>query len=298
MGRFSWVLALSAALAMVPAGAQTTGHYVPGVEGLEASTLPPPGIYYRQYDVFYTSGRDIDKHGKGQPIGFSVDVFAQCHRVIWLSKKTVLGGTYGADVLLPVINTNLRVRAAGLHSSKFGLGDLYVAPLVLSWHGPRWDAACALGAWLPTGDYSSKVPASPGKGNYTVMATAGGTGYIDKHKTIAGSLLSRWEVNTQNGAKVTPGAALTLEGGLGKALPGKLAHWNVGLTGYSALQLSKDSGSGASGKGTFRAFAAGPEVKAFVPSIRSFFSLRTEWEFGCTNHTQGNVSTFTFTKIF
>ena len=35
--------------------AQETGHYVNGVEGIKAATLPPPGFYYRLYNVFYNA---------------------------------------------------------------------------------------------------------------------------------------------------------------------------------------------------------------------------------------------------
>ena len=34
-----------------PAHGQITGHYVAGVEGIKASTLPPPGFYLRDYNI-------------------------------------------------------------------------------------------------------------------------------------------------------------------------------------------------------------------------------------------------------
>ncbi len=30
------------------------GHYVPGVEGIQAATVPPPGTYYLGYFVHYS----------------------------------------------------------------------------------------------------------------------------------------------------------------------------------------------------------------------------------------------------
>ena len=44
-----------AGLVAVPAllQAQPTAHYAPGTEGIKAATLPPPGIYVRDYNSFY-----------------------------------------------------------------------------------------------------------------------------------------------------------------------------------------------------------------------------------------------------
>ena len=33
--------------------AQAGGHYVPGVEGIQAASVPPPGDYYLGYMVHY-----------------------------------------------------------------------------------------------------------------------------------------------------------------------------------------------------------------------------------------------------
>jgi hypothetical protein len=35
--------------------AQPTAHYAPGTEGLKAASLPPPGVYLRDYNEFYYS---------------------------------------------------------------------------------------------------------------------------------------------------------------------------------------------------------------------------------------------------
>jgi hypothetical protein len=41
-------LALAASLC-AGLGAQAAGHYVPGVEGVQAASVPPPGVYYVGY---------------------------------------------------------------------------------------------------------------------------------------------------------------------------------------------------------------------------------------------------------
>ena len=47
-----------------PAFAGETGHYVNGVEGIRAATLPPPGLYYRLDNVFYNADRLMEEDGE------------------------------------------------------------------------------------------------------------------------------------------------------------------------------------------------------------------------------------------
>ena len=49
--------AIATALASLVTGpatinAQPSAHYVPGIEGLSAASLPPPGVYLRDYNYF------------------------------------------------------------------------------------------------------------------------------------------------------------------------------------------------------------------------------------------------------
>ena len=44
---------IAAAAALLPLYASAGGHYVPGVEGLQAASAPPPGLYYLAYLVDY-----------------------------------------------------------------------------------------------------------------------------------------------------------------------------------------------------------------------------------------------------
>ena len=50
---------LAVALAALPGAiqAQPDAHYVPGIEGIKGASLPPPGFYFRDYNVFYVADR-------------------------------------------------------------------------------------------------------------------------------------------------------------------------------------------------------------------------------------------------
>src|ERR1051325_3686561 len=80
-------LALPEFLSAQPAPSYTP-HYVPGVEGLKGASLPPPGVYVRDYNVFYTTDRvnDGTGHNAGPP-NFEANVYANVPRVIWITDK-------------------------------------------------------------------------------------------------------------------------------------------------------------------------------------------------------------------
>src|SRR5512137_368449 len=90
--------ALAAGLAVLPTllQAQPTAHYVPGVEGIKGSTLPPPGFYVRDYNVFYFADRVNDDNGNkisaADPKAF---IYANVPRVLWITDQKVLGGYLG-----------------------------------------------------------------------------------------------------------------------------------------------------------------------------------------------------------
>jgi hypothetical protein len=275
-----------------------TGHYVNGVEGIKAGTLPPPGFYYRLYNVFYNADTLMDPDGDELDLGFDVSVYAMANRFVWMTDKKILGANYGADVVIPLVYTDIKISAAGVDDDEFGLGDICVEPFILSWHGPRYDASFGLAAYIPTGNYDVNDPASPGKDFWTGMITLGGTAYFDAARTWSASILSRYEIHTEKGdTDVTPGNDFHFEWGIGKTLA---KIWDVGLTGYCHWQVTDDSGSGVWwDKGDHDSvYAVGPEVAVFIPPATLFVSLRSQWEFEAVDRPEGNVTTLTLTKLF
>lgn len=230
-------LALSAVL---PLHASAEGHYVPGVEGLQAATVPPPGMYYAAYlvdykmDSFRAPGSSNNLPGDN-----SGTVVAVANRLAWITNQKFLGADYGMEVLVPVARTSLALNAAGISDSRSGVGDIYLGPLVLGWHGQQWDAAAAAGIWLDNGNTSN--PASPGKGYKGTMITGGLTYYFDTSKTLSASGLMRFERNGTNEAGLRPGNQVSFEWGLAK----NFGTVQAGVVGYSQWQVSDDSGTGA-----------------------------------------------------
>ena len=219
--------------------AQAEGHYVAGVEGIQAASVPPPGTYYLGYMVHYSADDfRIPGTSTSLPGSNTATVDALANRVVWISTHKVLGADFGMEAIVPVVRTSLSFTAPGTPppQSESGVGDVYLGPVVLGWHGSNWDAVAAAGVWLDSG--SSSTPAAPGKGFKSTMLTGGVTYYFDSAKTWSGSALMRYEINTAKSNGITPGDQATIEWGFGKAM----GPVQVGLVGYNQWQVNADSG--------------------------------------------------------
>ena len=286
--------ALVAAALPLVLQAQPSAHYVPGAEGIKGASLPPPGLYLRDYTIAYTADRLNDAAGHEiNGIGADAFIFANVPRLLWITDTKVLEGNLGFDALLPVKNTDLRVKAAGFDHSTLGIGDLFTEA-TLSWHIPQCDTAIGYGLWIPTGTSAGGLNTKAGSGFWTHMFTAGVTWYFDSDKAWAISLLNRYEISSkQRHVDFTPGDTDTLEWGLSYAATKTL---DVGLAGYFQRQVGRASGTAAS-PGRSRVSGVGPEVSGFIPGATLGWSLRWVHEFNAKNRFQGDTIALTLTKV-
>jgi hypothetical protein len=287
-------LLLAASLAMLPGilQAQPSAHYVPGSEGIKGASLPPPGVYARDYNYFYWADRLNGPSGKNDgPPNFDAFTYANIPRVIWITDTKFLGGFVGVDALLPLVDQH--VKAGGFDNSTFGVGDLF-AEGTLSWHPKQFDIAIGSGVWAPTGDSGKPPTTRIGAGFWTFMQTAGVTWYADEEKTLAVSVLNRYEFSTeQRDTDVIPGQTYTLEWGVSKSL---CKESDIGLVGYYQQQVNPNEGASWSSRS--RVAAIGPEVSFMFPKQMFFVSVRYNYEFMAESRAQGNAVTLTLTKRF
>lgn len=292
-------LVLAAGLAALPGllQAQPTAHYAPGVEGIKAASLPPPGIYFRDYNYFYTADQLNDASGnKNGPADLDLLIYANLPRVLWITDTKFLGGFVGVDGFLPIFEKQASANTPGgpFSGNTLGIGDLY-AEGTLSWHLKQFDFAVASGVDAPTGDSpDSPGPSTkPGLGYWTFMQTAGATWYLDEGKTWAVSALNRYEFNTrQRHTDISPGQAYTLEWGVSKTVAKVV---DLGAVGYYQQKVTTDSGTGAS-KERDRVAAVGPEINIAFPKQMLFLSLRYNYEFMAESRAQGHGFALTLTK--
>ena len=294
---------MNAALALLAAlaggAAQAEGHYVTGVEGLQGSSVPPAGNYYLGYLVNYDiqsfrkPGSDSNIAGRN-----TGTVTALANRIVKITDSKILGADYGFETIIPVLQTSLKFApGVGPRDSDSGVGDVYVGPLVLGWHGPQWDAVAAAGMWLDTASNTLNDPTSPGKGYKSTMLTGGLTYYFDQKKSISGSALFRYEYNGKKDNGVRPGEQLSLEWGVGK----NYGAYSLGVVGYSQWQLSHDKGALAK-PGKAERHAAGLELVYPVASAGLFLKGAAYKEFsvqgGSGPEPKGNLFRLSLVKPF
>ena len=297
LGRTTLVMAVLAGI-LCGASFGETGHYPLGSEGLKGATLPPPGKYLKVYNSYYSANVLRNGGGDNAGLGMDLDALAIVPRFLWMTDKKFLGADYGMDALIPLVQTDFELDTIGFKQNDFCLGDLFVEPIDLAWHGERYDIGAAYGLWMPTGKYDKTNNASPGKDFWTSMFTLGGTYYLDAEKTWSASILGRYEIHSnRDHTDVKPGQNALFEWGVGKALSQAL---EVGVVGYAQWQLTDDSGSDVTWDKSVhdRVAAIGPEASLFIPQIKSFLSVRALWEHSAVDRPEGATVTVTFTKIF
>ncbi len=287
-------LLLAAALITLPglshAQPVVAAHYPAGVEGIKGSSLPPPGVYFRDYNLFYSADRFKDG-----PPEFDIFAYVNAPRLIWMTDFKILGANYGMDVIVPFGYIDWEAGAPGNMSddSYFGVGDIQLEPLLLSWHFPQLDLAASYAVWAPTGDFSPDRPDILAKGFWSHMLTLGGTWHLDSEKTWALSLLNRYEFcHEQEQTNIDPGQVYTLEFALSKGLAKTL---DVGLVGYWQQQTTSDSGPTAT-TAHDRKVGLGAEVSGLCPKLGMFVSLRYIHEFDAVERPEGQLATLTLTK--
>ncbi|WP_201574553.1 transporter [Psychrobacter sp. H8-1] len=272
---FLGTLSLSiTALSLAITASASDSHYVPGLEGVKGSVLPPPGIYYKGYLVGYNADKN-----DSLPSDSKVDVTALAHRVAWVTPKKVLGGDLAFEAVLPVLKTDLKIAGQEI-DERTGLGDLYVGGIV-GWHGTRWDVTTGAGYWSDTGDFDARRFASPGKGYGSVMLSLGGNVKINSTGDITFSALSRYEMPNGNDRN----DELIVEWGLGKSF----GLIDAGLIGYNTFET---------GDGDEERNALGLSLGYFSPRNLLGGDVAAYKEYSNKNTFEGTTLRASLTKVF
>lgn len=296
------ILAGLSVCGVLSAHAATSGsHYPFGGEGVMAATAPPPGFHYRIYNTWYNPTTLRDNGGNKLGVGFELDVFSSVHRFVHVTEKKILGADYLYNVIVPLVDKELTVAAAGISdSTSLSVGDIVIEPFALAWHKPSWDVVAALAVIAPTGSYDVRDPASVGLGYWSGMMTLGATYYFDEKKSWSLSALTRTLVHTeQDDTGVTPGSEFVVEYGLGKEFmlgDGFLVRPGISGCSYWQLEDDSDDGPGTLAREQKQAHAIGAEVNFFW--LKHLFQVNVRFlnEFGAENTAEGNQFVVTLTK--
>lgn len=295
---------------MVFAGAQSafaTGPnvYPDGAEGFWMGAAPPPGFYYVNYDLWYTSHKLTDNHGSevgaGPMKSFKIDVVANVSRLLWMSKYNVLGGNWGAHILVPVVDQKIHTGAGSDHA--FGLGDIIIDPFILAWHWPNFHIVTGIDIFTPTGKYDKGSLANLGANTWVYEPIFSFT-YMTPIKGVTASAKMMYDFSQPNNDWAHP--LLPIEGDLKYGQEFHMDYWvdytinpewKAGVGGYFHKQVTDDRIDGEDvDNAREQVFAIGPGVE--YTKMPFMIQFRPEFEMWARNKAEGVSTWLRVTYIF
>jgi len=260
--------------------------------GLDAVTIPEPGLYFIDRAARFESGELRDRNGDLLPIGpldlvISANSFGISYTRRISSGMTFLTMTAGGPIAR--IKTSIASRPEE-DLDRFGAGDVYIQPFRLGWRKEKFDVVTAYGFYVPTDRSALAGGSGTSSGNVTHEFSGGATRYF-ANKSYFVTALASYQLNTkQRGIDITRGDTFQIVGGAGTRLFGRLLE--TGLASYALWQVRDDRGTdlppvlrGLSD----RVYGLGPEGAIFIKPIRAQLRARYEWDFGVRSRPQGST---------
>ena len=281
-------LAISAAHATENGG----GAYPNGAEGVMTGFVPPPpGYYLINYALYYGADKVMDDAGKEIPVEFDLEVWGDVVRIINVTDKKFLGGTWVQHVFIPFLSVDISAQvpdgAGGLASvsdDNIGLGDIIVDPVILAWHRRNWHWAAGVDVYVPVGDYTEGELANIGR-NYWTLEPVVAITYMNRHGYEASAKIM-YDINFENSdTDYESGDELHVDFAASKSQDA----WTFGVGGYYYEQVTDDEGLAADGtevpanKG--KAVALGPHIG--YKKGQTSFILKYQKEFDVENKPEG-----------
>lgn len=203
---------------------------------------PPagPGWYFQQYVQYWTADDFMDGNGNKVPGDIDLEAWISLSQVIYQSDQDLLGGTWGVDVILPVVNLDF------VGPANSGFGDLLVGPYiqwgpVMGENGPVFMHRVELQMIFPTGDYDNTAALNAGSNFFSFNPYWAGTVFINERWTASARIHLLF--NEKNDDPFPGNAVDSFKAG--NAIHGNFAisydlvpkQFRVGLNGYFFEQL-------------------------------------------------------------
>ncbi len=276
-----------------------------------------------------TAARNISVRGRSIPITITgtvnvdldmeVDVFAQAFALVVVTDKKILGADYGFIILPSWGHTSVKVKATAdlagtlsvgrlsrsfsagdsveMEEDETGLGDLFVQPLWLGWHGKHYDIGFSWGAYLPVGAYDKNDMANIGLGFFTSQTQASFFYYPFEDQSTAFMFATTWEFHSEKtDLDLQPGQNFTIEYGIGQYLH---ERFEIGISGFHQWQITKDSGNDAVNR-HIKDSVNGVAGQVTWWAIKDKLALvgKIVHEYGAEDRFEGNFGQINITWIF
>jgi hypothetical protein len=263
-----------------------------------------PGWLVEETMDYYHAGQINDHDGNKVPGSNKVTTVSATTHVAYISNLRLLGGFYGAELLLPLADLDVNT-SVGAKDRTRGIGDLIVSPLILQWtdhrlFGMPYFHRFVLDVTLPTGAYDRNRPVNVGNNVVSIEPYYAFTIVPADRFEVSARLHYLW--NSENDKPFT---------GLGAAdvQPGQALHANyaasyepvkgvrLGVNGYVLQQLTADKVDGRrQANSEERVFGLGPGIQLSGSGLSLY--LNSYFETGAENRPEGIKTLFRLSKVF
>jgi hypothetical protein len=259
-----------------------------------------PGIVVEEIADGTHSNEIVDANGHKVPGTGQVDSISSLTHIAWLSRYRVVGGWYGAEVVVAAAHVN-----AGPDSTARGLGDMTVSPLILQWNEKKlgtvaFDQRVVFDFDLPVGEYSQNANLSLSSHVYTVHPYYAVTAFPLKRLETSWRVHYLW--SSENAKPLKTFDAQSTQAGQAVHINATLSygftkHLWAGGDGYFLKQITDPKINGI-------ALRNSPEqVGAIGPGVvwnkgQWFFYANGYHELGAENRPTGNKLILRVEKVF
>ncbi len=296
--------------------------YPNGSTAIMSGAVPPPGFYFENYVYYYNASDMKDDKGHNVDAFDDLTVWADVLRLIWVSDYKILGGDYGQHVFIPILDVSLDfkdgVPAGPKHKDSYDDTDVpYIiySPFFLAHHffqGKLHTIFSLPDIYIPLGQDDENM-ASVGHNFWTFEPVFAFT-YMPT-PAWEFSMKFMYDFNTKQdncptvyGFEVdrTPGDEFHFDYSASYAFT---KSFRFGVSGYYYKQVTDDDydidGSVPppvrdllkDDEGYHsEVFAVGPGIWYNYKNM--FFELRTQFEMGAKNKTEGQNVWFTMVYCF
>jgi hypothetical protein len=306
-GRGAFGIAVAAALLLWTGVSAAVDIPLPAVNLGETSFqdgIAFPGWLVEETFIYYDANGFTDSKGKDIAGSNRVTAMSAVTHAAWISNSRLLGGFYGAEVLLPLADLDFNTDF-GPNGRERGAGDLIVGPFFIQWSeskffGMPYFHRLNLDFVLPTGEYSQNSAINIGSNIYTFNPYYAFTLIPTERLELSARLHYLWCSQNRD-----PFIGL----GADDTQPGQAAHFNfaasyeifkglrLGLNGYYLRQITDDKLDGDDQAGSKeRILGIGPGLKYTYGQLS--FYLNAYHETAAENRPEGFRGILRLSMVF
>jgi len=221
---------------------------LPGVTiGVPAGALPGAGAYF-DLENYYASYRSYNNAGNKVP-GVSVNANIIVPVGLWVTGHKILGADYAVQVVQPIVYSDLGTGGTTPNNGgHWGTFNTLLTPVILGWHLPNdFHVKSAFTIGLPSASSypGNTIPGQLGSGNgYTSFIPNVGASWLHDGWNVSANMFYSFATKN-NTTNYQSGQILQGDYTVAKSIN----KWTVGVGGFSANQITGDSGSGATAAG-------------------------------------------------